>query len=58
MINHMHGIRSKAYALLLSMDRLELRSKEKAIEGNVPDKCVAVCRRKLSGLRFFVLKQI
>ena len=32
MINHIHGIGSKAFALLLSMDRLELRDKEKAIE--------------------------
>ena len=33
MINHIHGIGSKAFALLLSMDRIELRDKEKANEG-------------------------
>ena len=42
MINHIHGIGSKAFALLLSRDRLELRDKEKAIEGGQPDRCVAV----------------
>ena len=42
MINHMHGMRSKAFALLLSMDRLELQNREKAREGAIPDKCVAV----------------